>query len=289
MLSSHEMQRVSEAMQRLISGESAMQDSAEASVEQPLAASMQRSSVVTEETDGPAQGEPGEAAEAVDTELPTRRVSPARESEQGEAAPGTTEAEESAPATQRRMDSLLSMALGRSRPVVDNAAVTARDGGLQGPEGTDAVLRGESIQQSVLQHPVMPEHPGNQAALPDRLLQFSNPAPAADVSGYALDELPQQLIDRLNTLRNAGNGLYNVKMDLYPKELGRLVVNMAVRGDNVILQVAAINQGQRDELRRSLVSLKQALEEEGMSVVDMRVIGLAEDGAGRDTQRQTAR
>ena len=55
---------------------------------------------------------------------------------------------------------------------------------------------------------------------------------------------------------------------------------IAVRGDNVAMQVAVLNRGQRDQLQRSLDALRDSLEEDGLSVVDMRVLDIS-GGAGQ--------
>ncbi|MCB1188361.1 flagellar hook-length control protein FliK, partial [bacterium] len=128
--------------------------------------------------------------------------------------------------------------------------------------------------------PQLAAHPQVGQDVPQRLLQFSTPQVGTDVSGYALDEIRQQLMDKVSEFRNAGNGLYNLKLDLYPKELGRMIVNIAVRGDNVAMQVAVLNRGQRDQLQRSLDALRDSLEEDGLSVVDMRVLDIS-GGAGQ--------
>jgi hypothetical protein len=163
------------------------------------------------------------------------------------------------------------------------------------PTGQDLTVTGAMVQQT-LEHPVPGQsnqaqsisgidgqlmlHPQAVRVLPDQLLQFSAPAAGSGVSGYALDEIQQQLMERVRDLRKAGDGLYNIKLDLYPKELGRMIVNIAIRGSNVAMQMAVVNQDPRPELKRSLAELKKSLEDEGLSVVDLRVISLG-DKEGR--------
>ena len=147
------------------------------------------------------------------------------------------------------------------------------------PQRTASPITGDlhpQPQLSAVPEGLLALHPQATAVLPDNLLQFSAPPPGSGVGGYAMDEIQQQLMERVSELRKAGDGLYNIKLDLYPKELGRMIVNISVRGDNVAMQLAVVNQGVRPELQRELDDLRRSLEEEGLSVIDMQVISLGE-------------
>lgn len=173
--------------------------------------------------------------------------------------------------------------------------------GRRRPEQTAPSMADLTVSGGVTQHPGDPQtseqaaltqslnslagqqmlHPQTVTALPDHLLRFSAPV-SGNISGYAMDEIQQQLMERVRDLRNAGDGLYNIKLDLYPKELGRMIVNIAIRGSNVAMQMAVVNQDPSAELKKSLAELKKSLEEEGLSVVDLRVITLG-NKEGRDS------
>ena len=210
------------------------------------------------------------------------------DSPRGSAVPETDKAEAqpaAAPAASERA-SLLSSVLSRRG---------SHERGNAGPE--QDLLSGVSQPRERVLHPVesgslnlqpqLSAHPQAADNVPERLLQFSAPQVGTGISGYALDELRQQLLDKVSEFRNAGDGLYNMKLDLYPKELGRMVVNLAVRGDNVALQVAVLSRGQRSELQRSLDALKDSLEEDGLKVVDLRVLDLGEPAGGnRNTSQE---
>ncbi|MEZ5338628.1 MAG: flagellar hook-length control protein FliK [bacterium] len=294
-----EMQRVSAALQQVLSGDGIAQAAAapgrsttrmEASPAPARSVAIPEADLATEGVDAP---------DTVQTAGPTRSTAPAHsgqegnegdDSPRGAAVPETDKAEvqpAAAPAASERA-SLLSSVLSRRGSHERGNAAPGQDlpGSVSQPR--ERVLHPVENGSLSLQ-PQLSAHPQAADSVPGRLLQFSAPQVGTGISGYALDELRQQLLDKVSEFRNAGDGLYNMKLDLYPKELGRMVVNLAVRGDNVALQVAVLSRGQRSELQRSLDALKDSLEEDGLNVVDLRVLDIGEPAGGNRNASQEGR
>lgn len=275
--SGQEMQRISEAMERVLSGEKqAAVANPDRSVARPEGQPMLRGTVIPETDKQPTVNGPVRSTSPAG--MPVQAAEPAEATNRGAVIPESDVADSVLPDEGKaaRPDSLLSTVIsrrdrGQSIPESETA-VTAAGRGHAPLHPVDSIQPGGG--------PQLAAHPQVGQDVPQRLLQFSTPQVGTDVSGYALDEIRQQLMDKVSEFRNAGNGLYNLKLDLYPKELGRMIVNIAVRGDNVAMQVAVLNRGQRDQLQRSLDALRDSLEEDGLSVVDMRVLDIS-GGAGQ--------
>lgn len=90
-------------------------------------------------------------------------------------------------------------------------------------------------------------------------------------AGLEYLEMAQRIMDRVATARSAGNGLYNAHLDLNPPNLGKMFVNISVRGDAVALQIAVASTVPREQLKDSLDALRQSLEDAGLYVIELQV------------------
>ncbi len=115
--------------------------------------------------------------------------------------------------------------------------------------------------------------------LPAQLMQFSgrefNIRPYA---GLEFRELAGKLLAQTAAARSQGDGLYRMTLDLNPPSLGRMSVSIAVRGDNVALQLAVASTAPREQLKGNLAALQQSLEEAGLNVVELKVVTVDPDG-----------
>jgi flagellar hook-length control protein FliK len=115
--------------------------------------------------------------------------------------------------------------------------------------------------------------------LPAQLMQFSGrELDVRTYSGLEFRDLAGKLLEQANAARSQGDGLYRTTLDLNPPSLGRMSVNIAVRGDNVALQLAVASSVPREQLKGNLAALQQSLEEAGLNVVELKVVTVDPDG-----------
>lgn len=115
--------------------------------------------------------------------------------------------------------------------------------------------------------------------LPVQLMQFSSrELTLRPYAGLEFHELAGRLLEHAAAARSQGDGLYRLTLELNPPSLGRMSVNIAVRGDNVALQLAVASAVPREQLKGNLAALRQSLEEAGLNVVELRVVTVDPDG-----------
>lgn len=116
-------------------------------------------------------------------------------------------------------------------------------------------------------------------ALPAQLMQFSgHEFEVKPYTGLQFSELTAKLLEQATTARAQGDGTYQATLDLNPPSLGRMSVNIAVRGDSVSLQLAVASGAPREQLASNLASLQRSLEEAGLHVVELQVVTVDPDG-----------
>lgn len=119
------------------------------------------------------------------------------------------------------------------------------------------------------------------AALPAQLMQFSGREfEMRPLGGMEFRELAARLMDQAESARSAGNGTYQATLDMDPPNLGRVSVNIAVRGETVALQLAVASSAPREQLRQGLAALQQSLEAAGLKVLGMKVVTVDPDASG---------
>jgi flagellar hook-length control protein FliK len=116
-------------------------------------------------------------------------------------------------------------------------------------------------------------------ALPAQLMQFSGREfELKPYSGLQFSELTARLLEQATTARSQGDGTYQATLDLNPPSLGRISVNISVRGDSVALQLAVASTAPREQLKGNLAALQRSLEEAGLHVVELKVVTVDPDG-----------
>lgn len=160
------------------------------------------------------------------------------------------------------------------------------------PQDPGAAVPKTSPAPTALTHP-QPGVGDSQSSplLPPQLLQFTVQLPQPDYSSAL-----RSTLDRINTLvqhyKAAGDGLYNAQLELDPPALGKLFINVLVRGDNVAIQVAAVSPASREQLQAGAAQLRQGLIDSGLNVAEMRIVTLDPDdsesgpGHGGASQQQ---
>gem|GEM_PF-2295928 len=129
------------------------------------------------------------------------------------------------------------------------------------------------------------------AQLPAQLMEFVGTRfEIAPYQGLQYQQLLEQLFDKVEQARNAGNGLYNAHLDLNPPSLGKMFVNISVRGDAVAMQLAVAANVPKEQLKDSMDALRQSLEEAGLYVVELQIVEIEGDGersGGRQQQEHS--
>jgi len=126
-----------------------------------------------------------------------------------------------------------------------------------------------------------------QTASP-QLMQFTgNTFEVSQYTGLQYLELAAQIQEQVAQARSVGNGLYNAHLNLNPPSLGKMFVNISVRGEAVALQIAVASTVPREQLKDSLDALRQSLEDSGLYVVELMVVEVDGD-EGQSSQQQTS-
>lgn len=141
--------------------------------------------------------------------------------------------------------------------------------------------------------PEAAESPASAAVLAPQLLQFVSQTPqsAPDYTA-ALHSMLGRINELAQHYRAAGDGLYNAQLELDPPALGKLFINVLVRGDNVAIQVAAVSPASREQLQAGAAQLRQGLIDSGLNVAEMRIVSLdpdeeqGEPGHGRSSREE---
>lgn len=109
-------------------------------------------------------------------------------------------------------------------------------------------------------------------SVPTQLMQFSGSRlEVTPFTGLQYLELAERVMDRVAVAKTSGNGNYQARLDLNPPNLGKLVVNISVRGDAVALQLACLSNIPKEQLKDSLEALRQSLEDAGLNVTELRI------------------
>jgi flagellar hook-length control protein FliK len=92
-----------------------------------------------------------------------------------------------------------------------------------------------------------------------------NQALSAEISGYGSREsLARQLEKKL--IFSARQGVYRLKMDLAPEDLGRLDVELKVKNDQLTAHIKAETEEAYAALEKEIASLKASLAEQGLDM-----------------------
>lgn len=128
------------------------------------------------------------------------------------------------------------------------------------------------------------------AARPAGAVTAAAPTPpsgeaAATTARAAAPALPTQLVEVVAPLRRGPDGTHQVAIQLRPDELGEVVVDVRVRGNEVALSLRADLAGTADLLRESLGELRAELEAAGFRAGDLDVGSQAERRSPREASR----
>jgi len=120
-----------------------------------------------------------------------------------------------------------------------------------------------------------------------QLLQFSSPA--AGQAGYAeaLRAMFPRIAEVAQHYQQYGNGLYHAQLELDPPALGKVLVNIAVRGETVSLQLAVLSPASKEQLAAGSAQLRQSLQDAGLNVAEMRIVTLDPEERDASGEKQT--
>jgi flagellar hook-length control protein FliK len=154
-------------------------------------------------------------------------------------------------------------------PASSSAAELRRQSG----ERLGASWSGSSIRPAVvLSDSAMAPAAVAADSVPTQLMQFSGSRfEVIPFSGLQYLELAERVMGRVAGAKASGNGNYHARLDLNPPNLGKLVVNISVRGDSVALQLACLSNVPKEQLKDSLEALRQSLEDAGLNVTELRI------------------
>jgi flagellar hook-length control protein FliK len=188
------------------------------------------------------------------------------------------EAADAKPALKPNAPAITAVEVAEAAPAADKPAVPGADG----PDGRPPTTTAPTPQIGLGDSQTSP-------ALPPQLLQFTSPVPQPDYSG-ALRAALGRINELVQHYKAAGEGLYNAQLELDPPALGKLFINVLVRGDNVAIQVAAVSPASREQLQAGAAQLRQGLIDSGLNVAEMRIVSLdpedGQSGAGHDSSSQ---
>jgi flagellar hook-length control protein FliK len=213
----------------------------------------------------------------------TRRSTPAV------AAPPTTAVTANAAATQPLASSgwTADQALVQLAPDSSDQAIMAQQPQRLEPQRLDPLPVASGLPTVELDLTAIQPQP---VQVPAQLMEFVGTRfEIAPYQGLQYQQLLEQLFDKVEQARTAGNGLYNAHLDLNPPSLGKMFVNISVRGDAVAMQLAVAANVPKEQLKDSMNALRQSLEEAGLYVVELQIVEIEGDGersGGRQQQEQ---
>lgn len=145
---------------------------------------------------------------------------------------------------------------------------------LLAPDGTAApVADAPAADPTVAAVPATPATPATGAA--DRAVAATPAAPAAPAAD------PHVQVARIvRPLRLGHDGAYELALDLTPAELGRVRIDVELRGATIHLSLRADNPATRELLQSSLDQLRSELEAAGLSAGQLDVGGRSASGRG---------
>lgn len=115
------------------------------------------------------------------------------------------------------------------------------------------------------------------SGLSPKLMPFTQAGMQFLPSGLDYSALAQRVLSAADSARAVGNGIYEARLELNPPQLGRMLAQIAVRGEQVAVQLAVASTVPRRQLEDGLSELKRSLEAAGLDVTGLRVVTLDPD------------
>jgi len=114
--------------------------------------------------------------------------------------------------------------------------------------------------------------------LPAQLMQFSGRTfDTRPYAGLQFRDAAGQLLNQVLDAQRAGDGVYRATLELHPPDLGRINVQILVRGENVSLQLAVASPLRKEQLKEGLSALQRSLEDAGLNVTELKVVTVDPD------------
>ncbi|MDC1512935.1 flagellar hook-length control protein FliK [Porticoccaceae bacterium] len=175
----------------------------------------------------------------------------------------------------------------QSLPVIKMEAINLVDNKLAVATGSQAITTGPLVSAAVTPVPLFVEaQVANSTAQIGLNAGLSSEAPAEDAMQDALRrqdsymQLSRQLTDALGKRLTAQiqRGSWHVEMDLHPKSLGRIEVQLEMKNGELEARFIAANATTRDLINEGMPRLREALQEHGTETASMD-LGSANQGA----------
>jgi len=116
-----------------------------------------------------------------------------------------------------------------------------------------------------------------------QLMQFSGRTfDARPYAGLQFRAAAGQILNQVLDSQRAGDGVYRATLELHPPDLGRINVQILVRGESVSLQIAVASPPRKEQLKDGLSALQRSLEDAGLNVTELKVVTI-------DPNRQNGR
>ena len=214
------------------------------------------------------------AAEAVAEAVAADVVSADVEATSPDGEPDTTlPTAEQEPATEGGVEPAPEQGVESDAVPPDAAPLTSTGSTTTGTDSTDG-----QAPSAVGPTGSAPVRPAGEVAATAQAAATRAPAPT----------LPDQLVEVIGPLRQAPDGTHRVSVQLRPDELGEVLVDVRVRGNEVSLSIRADLAGTADLLRDAVGELRAELEAAGFRSGDVDVSShhdrrAAQDEAGAST------
>jgi len=175
----------------------------------------------------------------------------------------------------------------QSLPAIKMEAINLVDNKLAVATGSQAITTGPLVSAAVTPVPLFVEaQVANSTAQIGLNAGLSSEAPAEDAMQDALRrqdsymQLSRQLTDALGKRLTAQiqRGSWHVEMDLHPKSLGRIEVQLEMKNGELEARFIAANATTRDLINEGMPRLREALQEHGTETASMD-LGSANQGA----------
>ena len=175
----------------------------------------------------------------------------------------------------------------QSLPAIKMEAINLVDNKLAIATGSQTITTGPLVSAAVTPVPLFVEaQVANSTAQIGLNAGLSSEAPAEDAMQDALRrqdsymQLSRQLTDALGKRLTAQiqRGSWHVEMDLHPKSLGRIEVQLEMKNGELEARFIAANATTRDLINEGMPRLREALQEHGTETASMD-LGSANQGA----------
>lgn len=175
----------------------------------------------------------------------------------------------------------------QSLPAIKMEAINLVDNKLAVATGSQTITTGPLVSAAVTPVPLFVEaQVANSTAQIGLNAGLSSEAPAEDAMQDALRrqdsymQLSRQLTDALGKRLTAQiqRGSWHVEMDLHPKSLGRIEVQLEMKNGELEARFIAANATTRDLINEGMPRLREALQEHGTETASMD-LGSANQGA----------